>query len=260
MSFGGSITCETRTVLNPFTAVSYLTAAILFWVGWKLTKKIVTDWLRVVLRAGLVAIAFAPALLVDPGGGAYVIPASLAAVLDGILYGYIGYSGADPLCKLCRLSPTHFNASCLVHGMRCWWSVHETAREHMLEPNALGNSDSSENKEGKSLLQVRLLELLREGLWLRWILATALGGAGGGIALQVGWGKGTTSLAHSTWDTGSRNWPSAIPGSGTSSPPLWQADTNHYSVDTHLAWQVASQAAWQAPLHLSRWFYCLWSH
>lgn len=60
----------------------------------------------------------------------------------------------------------------------------------MLEPNALGNSDSSENKEGKSLLQVRLLELLREGLWLRWILATALGGAGGGIALQVGWGKG----------------------------------------------------------------------
>ena len=78
-------------LLNPFTAVSYLTAAILFWVGWKLTKKIAADWLRVVLRAGLVAIAFAPALLMDPGGGAYVIPASLAAV-----WGVIAYSGAGP--------------------------------------------------------------------------------------------------------------------------------------------------------------------
>lgn len=61
---------------------------------------------------------------------------------------------------------------------------------NMLEPNTLGNSDSSENKGGGSLLQVRLIESLRKGLWLRWIWVTALGGAGGGIALQIGFGKG----------------------------------------------------------------------
>ena len=69
-----------------FTAVSYLLTALLFWLGWKLTEKITADWLRVVLRAGLVAIAFAPAVFMDPGGLISIMPASVATIGSAVLY------------------------------------------------------------------------------------------------------------------------------------------------------------------------------
>lgn len=59
----------------------------------------------------------------------------------------------------------------------------------MLESKPVRDSDSSENKEGKISLQARLLEPLRESLWLRWIWVTALAGAAGGMALRIGIGN-----------------------------------------------------------------------
>ena len=69
------------------TATGYLlTALLLFWPGWKLTGKIDRESIRICLRAGLVALAFAPAVLMTPGGEKPVVPASLAAIVSVILY------------------------------------------------------------------------------------------------------------------------------------------------------------------------------
>jgi hypothetical protein len=75
------------TVATFLTAISYLfTALLLFWPGWKLTGKIDRDWIRIFLRAGLVAIAFAPAVFMGPGGEKSIVPASLSATVDTIMY------------------------------------------------------------------------------------------------------------------------------------------------------------------------------
>jgi hypothetical protein len=58
----------------------------------------------------------------------------------------------------------------------------------MTEQNAMDNSESATSRRKPGLPQVA--GFLREGLWLRWILVTALGGAVGGIAFQAGVGKG----------------------------------------------------------------------
>lgn len=73
-----------------FTAGSYLLTTLLFWLGWKLTARIDSDWLRIVFRAGLVAIAFAPAVFMDPGGLVSIMPASLASIGSAVLYAVSG--------------------------------------------------------------------------------------------------------------------------------------------------------------------------
>ena len=60
----------------------------------------------------------------------------------------------------------------------------------MIDPRKSGSSRSTDNKGKQALLTVWLSEPLKRRTWLDWILATVLGGAVGGIALQVGIGRG----------------------------------------------------------------------
>ena len=73
--------------LTFLTASGYLlTTLVLFWPGWRLTGKIDRDWTRILVRAGLVAIAFAPAVFMGPGGEKSIVPASLAAIVSATMY------------------------------------------------------------------------------------------------------------------------------------------------------------------------------
>ena len=74
-------------VITSLTASSYLfIALLLFWPGWKLTGRVDRDWIRVFLRAGLIAIAFAPAAFMGPGGEKFIVPALLSAIVNAIVY------------------------------------------------------------------------------------------------------------------------------------------------------------------------------
>jgi hypothetical protein len=71
----------------------------------------------------------------------------------------------------------------------------------MTEQNTPDDSDLTESKKKLGLFQIQPFGL-REGLWLRWILVTALGGAGGGTALQVEIGRGGYVWPSDLWPIG----------------------------------------------------------
>lgn len=74
-------------VLNFATGFCYLlTALLLFLPGWMMTGEIRNDRRRLLLRAGVIAVAFAPALLEDPGGFISVVPASLGSIGSAVIY------------------------------------------------------------------------------------------------------------------------------------------------------------------------------
>lgn len=74
-------------VINAVSGLSCLaTILFVFLPGWLLTRNVKNDWARVALRAGVVAMAFAPALFLDPGGITFVIPASLGIIGHVLLY------------------------------------------------------------------------------------------------------------------------------------------------------------------------------
>lgn len=69
----------------------------------------------------------------------------------------------------------------------------------MLESNKSDSSRSTDNKEKQAFLTVWLSESSRRRAWLVWILATVLGGAVGGIAYQLGIGRGRSVWLIGFW-------------------------------------------------------------
>lgn len=58
------------------TLLGYITSLPLLWLGWRLTAKTKDDWLRIVLRCGVLASAFTPSIISDPGVTfVFVVPA-----------------------------------------------------------------------------------------------------------------------------------------------------------------------------------------
>ena len=75
------------SVVNPFTIFGYLlTSLLLFLPGWILTHKVTNTQVRMLFSAGLVALAWAPALTTEPGGMVLLVPALLGVVWGAMLY------------------------------------------------------------------------------------------------------------------------------------------------------------------------------
>jgi hypothetical protein len=74
-------------VINFGTGFTYLMASLLLFLpGWILTRKVRSKQGQLLLRACVVAVAFAPALFMDPGGVTNIVPASFGAIVSAILY------------------------------------------------------------------------------------------------------------------------------------------------------------------------------
>jgi hypothetical protein len=73
--------------LSFLTAMGYVLTTLLLWLpGWVLTRKISIDWLRIVLRAGVIAVAFAPGVFMGPGGEVSIVPALLGTLGSAVMY------------------------------------------------------------------------------------------------------------------------------------------------------------------------------
>jgi hypothetical protein len=58
------------------TVLGYFISLPLLWLGWRWTAKAKDDWRRIVLRCGLLASAFTPSIISDPGVTfVFVVPA-----------------------------------------------------------------------------------------------------------------------------------------------------------------------------------------
>jgi hypothetical protein len=70
-----------------FTGIGYALATALFLPGWWLSARVRSEGPRVMIRAALVAASFTPTMFMDPGGLVSLVPAGLAMVGSGLLYG-----------------------------------------------------------------------------------------------------------------------------------------------------------------------------
>jgi hypothetical protein len=67
------------------TLLGYTASLLLLWLGWKLTARTKEDWLRVVLRAGLIASLLAPSIFSDPGVTfVFFVPAWIPALVYAV--------------------------------------------------------------------------------------------------------------------------------------------------------------------------------
>ena len=63
------------------TLLGYITSLPLLWLGLRLTAKTKDNWLRIVLRCGVLASAFTPSIISDPGVTfVFVVPAWVPTV------------------------------------------------------------------------------------------------------------------------------------------------------------------------------------
>jgi len=67
------------------TLLGYSISLLLLWPGWKLTAKTKEDWLRIVLRSGLIASLVTPSIFSDPGVTfVFVVPAWIPTLVYAI--------------------------------------------------------------------------------------------------------------------------------------------------------------------------------
>ncbi len=76
-----------------FGIFGYLTTSlVLFLPGWALTCRIKNAQAHIWVRAGLIAITWAPGLTMEPGGMVLLVPASLGVVWGAMVYLVPGHS------------------------------------------------------------------------------------------------------------------------------------------------------------------------